>query len=445
VYFFLFFPVGTESRGGRFPTGTILLLLLLFVHQLIATVNPGFFSQLLSSAYLPAHPTWSGALLGLFLHGSWFHLAGNALYLWVFGRQIESRMGSVPLFLLFIGGGMAASWLQGMATPADSWARHMRIIGASGAVASLLGMTVVRFPHRRVRIAYFLFTIIGGYTRAATAHLNALLACALWFVFQVAYGLVAWGNGGGNVAYAAHAGGFLCGALVSIAFGLQRQVREEIHRDRGRRYAERCQWHAAAGEYTQHLQLVPDDLEIARARALALDLAGSSAESVREYRRLLNEVWRKKDVAAAADLHEEMRTRGIDADLTAAGLLKMAFEFQKKHCDVAAVGAYAELGARFPEHPGADLARLRAAEILWEKLGRLEEARAEYEKLLELYPESEWREIAEARLSSMRAWGEKALSASPRSRDSATSKSRRDAPRTSASSSRSSPILPKEE
>ena len=111
---------------------------------------------------MPAHPTWTGALLGLFLHGDWFHLSGNALYLWVFGRQIESRLGSVPLFLLFIGGGMAASWLQGMATPADSWARYLRIIGASGSMAALLGMTVVRFPHRRVRIAYFLFTIIGA-------------------------------------------------------------------------------------------------------------------------------------------------------------------------------------------------------------------------------------------------------------------------------------------
>ncbi|HET9887713.1 MAG TPA: rhomboid family intramembrane serine protease, partial [bacterium] len=339
MYFFLFFPVGTESRGGRFPTGTILLLSLLLVHQLIATINPAFFAQLLSSAYLPAHPTWTGALLGLFLHGDWFHLSGNALYLWVFGRQIESRLGSVPLFLLFIGGGMAASWLQGMATPADSWARYLRIIGASGSMAALLGMTVVRFPHRRVRIAYFLFTIIGGYTRASTAYLNAILACVLWFVFQLAHGLVALGNGGGNVAYFAHAGGFLFGVLVSFAFGLHRQVREEIHRDRGRRYAERCQWHAAAGEFTQHLQLVPDDLEIARARAQVLDLAGSSAESVREYRRLLSKVWSNKDVAAAADLYEEIRTRKIEADLTAAGLLKMAFEFQKKHFDPAAVAA----------------------------------------------------------------------------------------------------------
>ena len=85
------------------------------------------------------------------------------------------------------------------------------------------------------------------------------------------------------------------------------------------------------------------------------------------------------------------------------------------------------------------LARLRAAEILWEKLGCLEEARAEYEKLLETYPKSEWREIAEARFSSMRAWTGRAVSASPSSRDSAISRSPGAAPRTSASSSRSTP------
>jgi membrane associated rhomboid family serine protease len=444
VYFFLFFPVGTETRGGRFPTGTILLLVLLFIHQIIATVDPRLFAQLLSSAYLPSHPTWSGAFLGLFLHGDWFHLGGNALYLWVFGRQIESRMGLLPLFLLFIAGGMAASWIQGICTPDDSWARNLRIIGASGSVAALLGMTVVRFPHRRVRIAYFLFTIIGGYARASTAYLHAFIACGLWFVFQVAHGLVALGNGGGNVAYFAHAGGFLFGALVSFAFGLHRRVREEIHRDRGSRYAERCQWHAAAGEYTQHLQLVPDDFEVARARAQALDLAGSSTESMREYRRLLGDIRKKKNVGLAADLYLEMRKRGIEADLNASGLLKMAFEFQRGRFDEAAVVAYEELGARFPEHPGADLARLRAAEILWEKLGRLEDARAEYEKLLETYPDSEWCEIAEARVSSMRALTG-GVSASPSSRGSATARSLGAVPRTSASSSRPSPILPKEE
>jgi tetratricopeptide (TPR) repeat protein len=371
-------------------------------------------------------------------------LGGNALYLWVFGRQIESRMGLLPLFLLFIAGGMAASWIQGICTPDDSWARNLRIIGASGSVAALLGMTVVRFPHRRVRIAYFLFTIIGGYARASTAYLHAFIACGLWFVFQVAHGLVALGNGGGNVAYFAHAGGFLFGALVSFAFGLHRRVREEIHRDRGSRYAERCQWHAAAGEYTQHLQLVPDDFEVARARAQALDLAGSSTESMREYRRLLGDIRKKKNVGLAADLYLEMRKRGIEADLNASGLLKMAFEFQRGRFDEAAVVAYEELGARFPEHPGADLARLRAAEILWEKLGRLEDARAEYEKLLETYPDSEWCEIAEARVSSMRALTG-GVSASPSSRGSATARSLGAVPRTSASSSRPSPILPKEE
>jgi membrane associated rhomboid family serine protease len=211
VYFFLFFPVGTETRGARAPLITILLLLFFVGFQLLATFRPDLSAMLVRSAYIPADPSWSGALLGLFLHADWGHLAGNAVYLAVFGWQIESRMGSAPLLVFFACGGMLATWIQGQVTPPESWAYGAPVIGASGAVAALLGLSVVRFPHRRVRIAYFLFTIVGGLARASVARLHAVLACGIWFVLQIVHGLAAWGNGGSSVAYAAHAGGFVAG------------------------------------------------------------------------------------------------------------------------------------------------------------------------------------------------------------------------------------------
>lgn len=440
MYFFLFFPVGTETRSNRLPVGTILLLLLCLFFQSLAEFRPELFRELIRASFVPSHPTWSGALLGLFLHGDWVHLAGNGLYLAVFGRQIESRLGAAPLLLLFVTGGIAAAFAQGMATPLESWARDAHVIGASGSVAALLGLTVVRFPHRRVRIAWFLFTIVGGLARASTAHLHALIACALWFVFQVAHGLVAWGNGGGSIAYAAHAGGFLAGVLASFLTGQHLRVREEMHRDRGMRYFERGDWHAAIGEFTTHLSLVPRDFEIARARAQALALGANRTESLREYRRLLHEARRAKHFEHMAEVHREMWSRGFYTDLSAAALLKFAFELAHHGRSVEAVGAFEELAVRFPDHPGADLALLRAGELLWERLGKLEDARGVYERLLTQYPESEWRDVAEARAASMRALaGTERISRPRPSRGSGIWRSPPASPRSSAWSSRPSP------
>ncbi len=403
MYFFLFFPVGTETRGTRFPFATVLLLLLFVFFRIVASVRPDIANQLVYASYVPSHPSWSGALLGLFLHADWLHLAGNAIYLFVFGWQIESRMGAAALLLFFAGGGVLATWIQGSVTPLGSWARDVPVIGASGAVAALLGLTLVRFPHRRVRIAYFLFTIVGGLARASTVHVHAVAACAFWFVFQIAHGLAAWGNGGSSVAYAAHAGGFLGGMLAALAGGLARGVREEVHRDRGLRYFQRGEWAAAQGELTMHLALVPGDFEAARVRAQALQFAGSVGESMREYRRLLREARRTKRIDQAAEIHHEMWKRGIYSDLNAPSLLRFAFDLQKLSFAEEAVGAYEELQVRYATHPAADLALLRAGELLWGKLGRIDEARGMLEKLLASYPASEWRDVAEARLASMRA------------------------------------------
>ncbi len=439
MYFFLFFPVGTETRPDRLPVGTILLLALGLFFQGLSTFRPDLFGELVRSSFLPSDPTWTGAILGLFLHGDWAHLAGNALYLFVFGLQIESRLGAAPLLLLFVSGGVAASYVQGIATPASSWARDAHVIGASGSVAALLGLTVIRFPHRRVRIAWFLFTIVGGLSRAGAVHLHAILACVLWFVFQVAHGLAAWGNGGGSVAYAAHAGGFLVGVLGSLACGLHVRVREEVHRDRGLRYFERGDWHAAAGEFTTHLELVPKDFAIARSRAVAFRLGGDRTRALAEYRRILHESLRAKDFDRVGEIHREMWGVGFYTDLSAPALLRVAFELSRARRFDDAVGVYEELATRFPDHSGADLALLRAGEFLWEKLGRLEDARDAYERLLERYPGSEWREVAQARHASMMALTGTRKITSPRPlRGSGTWRSPLSAPRETTSSPRPS-------
>jgi membrane associated rhomboid family serine protease len=403
VYFFFFFPVGTDTRPLTRPVGTVLLLATMFALQTLRLVRPELHDSLILASFRPSDPSVAGALLSLFLHAGWIHLLGNALYLWVFGRQLEGRLGFLPLAMIFVVGGMLSCWAQAWLTPRDAWTWNVPLIGASGSVAAILGATIVRFRHRRVRILWLLFAFLGGMTRGGVAHLNTVLACLIWFVFQIVYLGVAWGSGGAGVAYAAHAGGFLAGAVLAVLLGLHRGPRREIHLDRGKRYFRRCDWYAAAGELTSHLAVVPEDTEARRIRARCLVLLGNPGEAAAEYLRLFRAARAARDVPGVASLYREMRRYGLGSNLPERTLLKLAFEFQKIGRLEEASEIYLEITLRFPEGEVTELAAIRRAELLWSSLGRYEEARTCYRQLLESSPEGEWRDLAEARLRSMSA------------------------------------------
>jgi tetratricopeptide (TPR) repeat protein len=204
------------------------------------------------------------------------------------------------------------------------------------------------------------------------------------------------------------------------------------------------EWHAALGELTTHLRLVPGDFFAARMRAQALHFAGDAAESMREYRRLLREARRAQDLARAADLHREMWGRGVYTDLSASALLRLAFDLQKASYTEEAVGVYQEVQLREPGHPGADLALLRAGELFW-KLGRIEDGRRMLGRLLATYPNSEWKDVADARLASMRALAGTEISLRRSPRGSGIWRSRFASPRATTSSPRRSPTPPEGE
>lgn len=403
MYFLFFFPVGTESRPDHRPVGTALLLAILLGAFSLRFVRPELYQALVWGSFRPSDPHLADAFLSLFLHAGWAHLLGNALYLWIFGRQMEGRLGFLPLALVFLGGGVASCWAQAWLTPPDSPYRDVPLIGASGGIASLLGATLVRFPHRRVRVLWTLFAFLGGIAKAGVVHLNAIVACGAWFAFQVLQGTAAREAGGATVAYAAHAGGFAAGVACAFLLGMHLGPRREIHRDRGRRYFEKSDWYAAVGELTSHLAVVPDDLDARRMRARSLVLLGENGEAAAEYLRLFRAARASGDLISTASLYREIRVYGVGSMLDERALLRLAFDFQKAGRPGDAAEAYREILTRFPTGEVTDLAAIRRAEILWSELGRYEEARECYRTLLEEDRPSEWREVAEARLRSMEA------------------------------------------
>jgi membrane associated rhomboid family serine protease len=153
--------------------------------------------------------SWLASIfVAMFLHGGWLHIAGNMLYLWVFGNNVEDRLGYVVFPLFYLLGGVAAGTLQFVFDPNST----IPSLGASGAIGAVLGAYAVIFPHARVTtlVIFFFITVI---------EVPALFVLGAWFVLQLFSGVGSIGiDVGGGVAYWAHVGGFAFGAIVAWLF-----------------------------------------------------------------------------------------------------------------------------------------------------------------------------------------------------------------------------------
>jgi membrane associated rhomboid family serine protease len=170
----------------------------------------------------PEAPTILTAFTSMFMHGGLLHLGGNMLFLWIFGNNVEDSMGPVKFIGFYVLGGLAALAAQIIVSSGD--AATVPTIGASGAVAGVLGGYALLFPRARVLTVIFIvffFTIL---------ELPALLILGFWFVQQVLFGYFDFANptgGGGGVAYFAHIGGFAFGLLAIKLFADERKRRRQ--------------------------------------------------------------------------------------------------------------------------------------------------------------------------------------------------------------------------
>src|SRR5689334_5401060 len=146
-------------------------------------------------------------LTAMFMHGSWLHIIGNMWFLWIFGDNVEEAMGPVKYVLFYLLGGLAAAGAQIAATPSSTFP----MIGASGAIAAVLGAYLILYPHARVKCLWILIIFI------TTIWLPAWLLLGLWFVSQF---FVPTGSG---VAWMAHVGGFVAGLLLVRLFASRPQ------------------------------------------------------------------------------------------------------------------------------------------------------------------------------------------------------------------------------
>jgi membrane associated rhomboid family serine protease len=166
------------------------------------------------------HLPWpEGTVTGMFMHASWVHLLGNMLFLFIFGNNVEDVMGRLRFLVFYLAAGVVAGLAQAVVTLhyAGEQAASVPNVGASGAIAGVLGAYFVLLPHARV------VTLLFGFLPLP---ISAMFFLGIWFVFQLWQSdfSLTHPNGGGGVAFAAHVGGFLFGALTVRLF----QVRSPL-------------------------------------------------------------------------------------------------------------------------------------------------------------------------------------------------------------------------
>jgi membrane associated rhomboid family serine protease len=160
-----------------------------------------------------------GMFLSMFLHGSLMHIGSNMLYLWIFGDNIEDRLGHVRYTIFYFACGVAATLAHAFFNPGST----LPAIGASGAIAGVLGGYLILFPHARVTTLIPLFMFI------TVREIPAVFVLGLWFVLQLFSGVGSLGirdaQDLGGVAYFAHIGGFVAGMALIVLMGGRRPAR----------------------------------------------------------------------------------------------------------------------------------------------------------------------------------------------------------------------------
>lgn len=199
-----------QGFGSEPMLSSSLCRLALIPGELLQTAPPGtrFAVGENTLCVLSDMPAWYTPVTSMFMHGGWLHLIGNMWFLWIFGNNVEDSMGHLRFLVFYILCGLAAAAAQTLTDP-DS---IIPMVGASGAIGGVMGAYVLLYPRVHVHMLIFL----GFYV--TTIAVPAVFMLGYWFVLQLLSGLSSIGAEGGGVAFWAHIGGFVAGAVLVLLF-----------------------------------------------------------------------------------------------------------------------------------------------------------------------------------------------------------------------------------
>ena len=227
-------PLSDGIRARRFPFVNVSLIVANFSvwifyelpHLDTAVAHSSFYPCTLNGT-CHGPESWPVAwITAMFLHGSWDHILGNMLFLAIFGKNVEDAFGHVGYLAFYFAGGFVATITQSLITllAGSATAALVPSLGASGAIAAVLGAYLVLYPTSRVLALVFVFPV----------RISAWFFLGVWFLYQLVeadFGLMSASANGGGVAFFAHVGGFVFGAVVALVLASAGRV--DVNRDTG--------------------------------------------------------------------------------------------------------------------------------------------------------------------------------------------------------------------
>ncbi len=213
------FPIRDHNPSGRVPYVTYILMAanigIFLSYVPLLSQERALYDFYNTFALVPARVSdgygFEGLITSMFLHGGWMHLAGNMLFLWIYGDNVEDEMGHVPYLLFYTAAGIAAGLTQVAFEPSS----RIPMVGASGAIAGVMGAYLLLYPKAKIDILVIFIVFFRIFP------IPAWIMLMLWFAMQTIGGIGADPDAGGT-AFWAHAGGFVAGLLLAIPVWLKR-------------------------------------------------------------------------------------------------------------------------------------------------------------------------------------------------------------------------------
>ena len=210
------FPVSDVIPSRTVPVVTVSLIVvnsLVFLYQVMLPPR-GLQVFVAHYALIPAWFSLASVLTSMFLHSGWMHIIGNMLYLWIFGDNVEDQLGHVGFLIFYLAAGTVAAVGQVMINPHSA----IPMLGASGAIAGVMGAYFVLYPESRVLTAIFILFFFD------LVEIPAIFFLGIWFLMQLLSGVGSLGvsnAAGGGVAFFAHIGGFITGLLAGAVLRIR--------------------------------------------------------------------------------------------------------------------------------------------------------------------------------------------------------------------------------
>ncbi len=340
---------------------------------------------------VPGSPQPHQFLTHMFLHGGIMHLGFNLLFLWLFGKVVESVFGHAKFLLFYLGGGLVAGLSQLAICHISGAGLEVPMVGASGAIAAVLGVFLTRYYFVKIEMRWFFFFLL--FFRIYTFHLRAwVFLLLLWFIPQLAFGLLSLGYSSG-VAYWAHIGGFLFGVVLGMQMNLLREAKAEIAYGKGRDAF-------SIGHGSSRMHLKESIGASPRSIKTRLDLAQSYIaeqrlnDAIREYVEAFNVAYRTGEIEEALSIYSMAFTlKDEELILPEDQELQLGSDCIKYAHYELGFDVLDKLHRLRPDHPQTEQILAKLVALSANKLARYQEAEEYLEQLKTGYPQSKYIEM----------------------------------------------------